>query len=99
MAVQLAKVRFKAYVVTTAGPANQTFIKEVCHGSIIIFVLDSRCSCQKACFVCREAAGTGCICYPLVNLLVPARLNQSWARYSQIELFSASRGPGIGSND
>ena len=33
MAVQLAKVRFKAYVVTTAGPANQTFIKEVCHCS------------------------------------------------------------------
>ncbi|EIE19170.1 NAD(P)-binding protein [Coccomyxa subellipsoidea C-169] len=28
MAIQLAKVRFKAYVVTTAGPANQTFIKE-----------------------------------------------------------------------
>jgi NADPH:quinone reductase-like Zn-dependent oxidoreductase len=31
MVVQLAKVHFKAYVVATAGPANQTYIKEVCH--------------------------------------------------------------------
>ena len=28
-AIQLAKVHFKAYVVTTAGPANLKFVKEV----------------------------------------------------------------------
>jgi len=30
MAVQLAKVHWKAYVVATTGPDNLTFVKEVC---------------------------------------------------------------------